>query len=102
MNVTKVTYSKVFPLGNYSNEKLSVEIELKPEDNPAIAIQDAKAYVELCSSSGKQKAQEARSIIAEPKFFTGVQVENAKTLLNLIDRLESQGFSLSEHNTEQN
>lgn len=98
MKVTKVTYSKVFPLGQYSNEKLSVEIDLEEGDEPTEAFNDAKAYVELSSSQGKEKLQNARLILANEDNYTGIDRKNALAIVSVAERLEERGLSLSPAN----
>lgn len=46
MNISKVTYSKVFPLGAYTNERIGAEIDLQVGDDPKQALSDAKRLVE--------------------------------------------------------
>lgn len=46
MKVTKVLYQKVFPLGQYTNEKIGVEIELSTGDDENIAFSYARVIVD--------------------------------------------------------
>lgn len=46
MNISKVTYSKVFPLGAYTNERIGAEVDLQVGDDPKQALADAKKLVE--------------------------------------------------------
>ena len=46
MKVKTVTYSKVFSLGNYENEKIGTEIEIQEGDDVQKAIQKAREFVE--------------------------------------------------------
>lgn len=46
MKVTKVLYQKVFPLGQYTNEKIGVEIDLSAGDDENIAFSYARMIVD--------------------------------------------------------
>lgn len=46
MKFTKVSYSKVFPLGAYTNERIGAEIELGEGEDPKQGLADMKAMVE--------------------------------------------------------
>lgn len=52
MKVTKVLYQKVFPLGQYTNEKIGVEMELSPSDDEGVAFAAAKMLVEKWHKEG--------------------------------------------------
>ena len=45
MKIERVTYQKVFPLGQYVNEKIGVDYLLQENDDPKAALQAAK---DLC------------------------------------------------------
>ena len=47
MKTKIVSYSKVFSLGNYENEKIGVEIEIQDGDDVQKAIQEARNFVEF-------------------------------------------------------
>lgn len=46
MEIQTVIYHKVFNLGNYSNEKIGIEMKLQPGENPIDAFAEAKKIVE--------------------------------------------------------
>lgn len=46
MEIQTVVYHKVFNLGNYSNEKIGIEMKLQPGENPIDAFAEAKKIVE--------------------------------------------------------
>ena len=46
MTVTTISYQKVFPLAQYINEKIGIEIQVDPDDSPEVALDFAKKTVE--------------------------------------------------------
>jgi hypothetical protein len=83
MKVKNVSYSKVFPLGGYSNEKIGVEIEVGENENPVEALFEAKKYVERSHLFNKQYRdyEEAQRIIKDEANFTGNQRKQANTFV---------------------
>lgn len=43
--IKTVSYSKLFPLGMYTNEKIGVELELDPNENPMEVLETARTLV---------------------------------------------------------
>lgn len=93
MNPKTVTYHKVFSLGNYENEKIGVEIELQPGDDPQIAIQQARNFVEFNHKVNGliSKKSEAEHVINNPDNFTGRQVTQAREIIDRINEEISKG-----------
>jgi hypothetical protein len=48
MKVKTIVYQKVFPLGQYVNERIGVEMELDEHDKADDVFESAKAFVEGC------------------------------------------------------
>lgn len=46
MKITTVNYQKVFPLGQYINERIGVEIQVDPDESEVDALREAKRIVE--------------------------------------------------------
>lgn len=46
MKITTVNYQKVFPLGQYINERIGVEIQVDPDESEVEALRQAKRIVE--------------------------------------------------------
>lgn len=46
MKITTVNYQKVFPLGQYINERIGVEIQVDPDESEIEALREAKRIVE--------------------------------------------------------
>lgn len=59
MKVVKVIYQKVFPLAQYVNEKIGIEIELDGMDDEGKAFKIAKDTVEKWHKEGNPQMQEA-------------------------------------------
>lgn len=83
MKVKNVSYSKVFPLGGYSNEKIGVEIEVGENENPVEALFEAKKYVERSHLFNKQynDYEEARKVMKDEANYNGNQRKQANTFV---------------------
>lgn len=46
MIIEKITYAKVFPLGQYINERIGVEIQVEETDDAKMVLEKAKSMVE--------------------------------------------------------
>ena len=88
MNPKTITYSKVFSLGNYENEKIGVEIELQPGEDPQVAIQQARNFVEFNHKVNGliSKLEEANHVVQNPDNFTGRQINQAKEVIERINK----------------
>lgn len=60
MKVVKVIYQKVFPLAQYVNEKIGIEIELDGMDDENKAFKIAKDTVEKWHKDGNPQLQETQ------------------------------------------
>lgn len=80
MKIKTITYSKVFNLGNYSNEKIGCEIELAEIDDPVKSHMEAVNYVERAHLFQNQLPHyhRAKEIVKNPKKYTGYDVEEAQ------------------------
>lgn len=96
MKVKTVSYSKVFSLGNYQNEKLGVEFELAEGDDVQKAMQKAREFVEFNHKlNGIVNEQtQCEHVVSNPDDFTGAQVKRAKDRLDQINELLSKGKTL--------
>lgn len=96
MKVKSVSYSKVFSLGNYENEKLGVEFEIHEDDDVQHAMQKAREFVEFnhkLNGIANEKSQQ-EYIINNPDEFTGAQVKRAKERIEQISEFLNKGQSL--------
>lgn len=96
MKVKTVSYSKVFSLGNYENEKLGVEFEIADGDDVQKAMQKAREFVEFNHKlNGVVNEQaECEHVISNPDDFTGTQVKRAKDRLEQIKEVLTKGEQL--------
>lgn len=96
MKVKTVSYSKVFSLGNYENEKLGVEIEIAEGDDVQKAMQKAREFVEFNHKvNGLVNEQsQCEHIVANPDDFTGAQVKRAIDRLQQISEMFNNGKNL--------
>lgn len=96
MKVKTVSYSKVFSLGNYENEKLGVEFEIADGDDVQQAMQKAREFVEFNHKlNGIVKEQDqCEHVINNPDDFTGTQVKRARERLNQINEVLNKGNQL--------
>lgn len=89
MKTTSVEYSKTFNLGNYSNEKIGVVIELQHGigETVADAMAHAKREVEKAHHFFKQLPHYEKSLEIEknPADYTGRQVTEAKELIEVFN-----------------
>lgn len=96
MKVKTVSYSKVFSLGNYENEKLGVEVEVTEGDDVQKAMQKAREFVEFNHKvNGLVNEQsQCEHIVANPDDFTGAQVKRANERLQQISEMFNNGKNL--------
>lgn len=80
MNIKQVEYSKVFNLGNYSNEKIGVVIDITENDNVVDVIAEAKKQVEEAHGFFREYPQyeHAQHIVKNVDDYTGRQVSDAQ------------------------
>lgn len=83
MQTKSVEYSKTFNLGNYSNEKIGLIVELQEGETVADAMAHAKREVEKAHNFFKQLPTYERSLKIEkwPDDYTGRQVSEAKEFI---------------------
>lgn len=101
MKTKSVTYSKVFSLGNYENEKIGVEIEIQEGDEVQKAIQEARQFVEFNHKLNgfQSELSQCEHVVNHPDDFTGRQVENARKRIQEIENAINTGTKLlSEQN----
>lgn len=96
MKVKQVSYSKVFSLGNYENEKLGVEFEIAEGDDVQKAMQKAREFVEFNHKLNGiiTEQTQAEHVVSNPDDFTGAQVKRAKERLDQINEMLNNGKQL--------
>lgn len=96
MKTKSITYSKVFSLGNYENEKIGVEIEIQDGDDVQKAIQDARQFVEFNHKLNgfNSELSQCEHVISNPDDFTGTQVKRAQDRIKQIQDAIDNGIKL--------
>ena len=96
MKVNTVSYSKVFSLGNFENEKIGVEIELQEGDDVQAVMQQAKQYVEFNHKVNRliTTIEECDHVINNPDNYTGSQLRQASQRKAEIQKELNEGKNL--------
>lgn len=96
MKVKSVSYSKVFSLGNYENEKLGVEFEISDEDDVQKAMQKAREFVEFNHKLNGiiTEQAECEHVLNNPDDFTGTQIRRAKERMEKLNEAMTKGSQL--------
>lgn len=83
MKVTVVRYEKLVNLGNFSNQKLGVEVQLEDGETPHDAVKRAKAFVEknLEPSIEDWRIEDAEKIVANPDDYAPKKLREAQEFL---------------------
>lgn len=83
MKITTVSYHKVFNLGNYSNEKIGIDISLADGENPLDAFAEAKKQVEKSHQFFQDlpRYEQAKKIISNSLDFTGREVSTSYEII---------------------
>lgn len=87
MQIEKISYHKTFNLGNYSNEKIGVDILLAPGENPLDAFAEAKKQVEKSHKFFQDSPayERAKQVVATPDDYTGREVKAAGELVSVFE-----------------
>lgn len=89
MNIQLVTYAKTFNLGNYSSERIGVEVALNEGEDAKQALDTARELVEeYHQSCNDYPMQSGVTMVADNQTIPNVQVEMPKQK-SLIDDIES-------------
>ena len=96
MYTKNVTYSKVFSLGNFENEKIGVEIEIQEGDDVQKAIQEARQFVEFNHKLNgiTNELESCLHVIKNPDEFTGSQVRRAQQRMDELNNEIANGQKL--------
>ena len=92
MKFKTISYHKVFNIGNYSNEKIGVDIEVGDGENPVECHAEAVRYVERAHKFQSEFPgyEQAKTIIAHPDDYTGIQVKQAKQAIEVFENNYSE------------
>ncbi len=78
MKAKSIIYERLYNLGNFSHEKIGIEIELTGDENPSDAIDKAKGFCRLNSTELARKLEQAREIVANKERSYFGEVEEAQ------------------------
>lgn len=96
MEVKKVEYSRLYSLGNFEHERISVEIALQDGETPHQALERAREFVkkehEFKIPPTEAAIASARKIIENPDAYTGYQVKEAQKIVALSQQPEEIPF----------
>ena len=83
MKIERISYHKTFNLGNYSNEKIGIDIAIAEGEDPLEAFAQAKKQVEKSHLFFKQQPayEQAKKVVATPDDYTGREVKQASELV---------------------
>ena len=95
MEVTKIEYSRLYSLGNFEHERISVEVTLRDDETPHQAVCRAREFVKKEHEHKPIAATEiasARRIVENPDAYTGYQVKEARKIVELSQQPEEIQF----------
>jgi len=87
MEIQTVSYHKVFNLGNYSNEKIGVEIKLSAGEDPLDAFAEAKKLVEKSHKFFQDLPtyERAKKIVSDADNNMGRDVKAAQEVMKAFE-----------------
>jgi hypothetical protein len=87
MHIDKVSYHKTFNLGNYSNEKIGLDIILEPGENPLDAFAEAKKQVEKSHQFFQDlpRYEQAQKVVDSPDDYTGREMKTAQEVMKAFE-----------------
>jgi len=96
MKFTKVTYSRLFPLQQFSNERIEVEIQVEEGESEVAALELAKKTVmQFHEQSVKEEEEKQVVDISQKGSSIQVNIENAKKSIDKETTLEGlNGWNL--------
>ena len=83
IKITKMGYSRVFSLGNYENEKISVECDFPEGMDTTEVYIELKKVVDNAHNLRKELRDyaDAKKIVNDPDYYTGNKVKEAKEII---------------------
>lgn len=78
MIAKKIIYERLYNLGNFSHEKIGIEVEITGDENPSDALDRAKAFCRLNSTDLAIKLEKAKAIVANKDGCYFGEVEEAQ------------------------
>lgn len=91
MKAKTVTYQRLYSLGQFEHEKISIELEIEEGERASDVLNAAKKFCEQNSSSHKNNGVDKnrlQMIVDHPDDYTGKEVKDAQQKLSeLVDDL---------------
>lgn len=87
MEITTVSYHKVFNLGNFSNEKIGVDIKIAPGEDPLDAFAEAKKIVEKSHKFFQDLPayESALKAVQNPDDYTGRDIKRSQDIITAFE-----------------
>lgn len=87
MQIEKISYHKTFNLGNYSNEKIGLDIIISKDDNPLEAFAEAKKQVEKSHKFFQEMPayESAKRVLNDYDNHTGREIKAAEQLIKVFE-----------------
>lgn len=87
MKILTIQYHKVFNLGNYSNEKIGVDIAIGDVEDPLEAFAEAKKLVEKSHKFFQDLPtyEHAKKVQSNPDDHTGREIKSAKQVVEVFE-----------------
>ena len=81
MKATKVTYSKMFNLGSYEHEEISIEIQIEEGEKAQEVLELAKKFVNSQHVQPDMMLEESYRIVSDPDNHTPRRVREAQAYI---------------------
>lgn len=87
MTIEKISYHKTFNLGNYSNEKIGIDVLLGPDESPLDAFAEAKKQVEKSHQFFQDMPayERAKKIVENNDDFTGREIKASEQVIKAFE-----------------
>lgn len=87
MKIQTIQYHKVFNLGNYSNEKIGVDVVIGEGEDPLEAFAEAKRLVEKSHKFFQDLPyyEKAKTIVSSPDDYTGREVKQSHDVIKAFE-----------------
>jgi SLT domain-containing protein len=88
MKATKITYKKLFNLGNYQHEEIGIELEIEKGETAAQVLAKAKQFVNGFNpnDSRKREYNQALQVLANKDNHIYKDVQNALKLVDAYNK----------------
>jgi hypothetical protein len=88
MKFTKITYSRLFPLQQFSNERIEVEIQVDDHESEITALELAKKTVMQFHEQSVKEEEESKVVDIQIGNNTTLAIQNARKAIEKETTLE--------------